>query len=507
MSSIVKKSLSRLPAILLPALLTLTGAASSCNSDSETTEQVAVTVSTVAVKDFYLQADDEVLDDLDSVFFSIDLTRGVIFNADSLPKGTDITRLIPVITFTASMSKAEIVMSGGSEESETVNYLENPSDSIDFSRDVTLNVTAIDGVNSYSYRIKVNVHEQEPDSMMWDQMAVTTLPSRLPQPKAQKCVDKGGTAYSIISESDNSLTLSVAADLFKAEWTKRQLSLPFTPDVASLDATDDNLWILDTDGALYSSDDGVSWTPTGENWESIIGPYGDCLLGIKDTPAGLSHCHYPAETDIADPAVDPEFPLSGRSAFKTIENQWAVKPTGLFIGGVKPDGSFSSATWAFDGNSWVALNVDGIPEICGATMAKYVIFKETGLTSPTIANNIWLAIGGKLADGSNNRTLYYSPDNGITWKKGSQLMQLPDYFPELYGADAIVSYTSLGADLSEAWTRSGGTWQRPGYTVNGFDITWKCPYIYIIGGTAPSGTLSDSIWRGVLARLAFTPVI
>lgn len=497
--------------MLLPALLTFMGVASSCNSKTETTDEVAVTVSTVAIKNFNLKADTKVLNKLDSVFFSIDLNRGVIFNADSLPKGTNITKLIPVITFTTGMSKAEIVMSGGSEESKTVNYLENPNDSIDFSRDVTLNVTAADGVNNYTYRIKVNVHEQEPDSMMWDKMAVADLPSRLPKPKAQKCVDKGGKAYSIISESDNSLTLSVSNDLFKSEWTKQQLSLPFTPDIASLDATDENLWILDSDGALYSSTDGKTWTATGEKWQSIIGPYGDCVLGIKDTPSGLSHCHYPAKAGIADPAVDPEFPLSGRSAFKTIETQWAVNPTGLFIGGVKPDGSFSSATWAFDGNAWVVLNADGIPAMNGTTMVKYVIFKETSLTKPTIANNIWLAIGGKLADGSNNRTLYYSPDNGITWKRGSQLMQLPDYFPELYGADAIVSDASLDADLSDAWTRaatrSGGTWQRPPYTIDGVDITWKCPYIYIIGGTDPSGALSDTIWRGVLARLAFTPII
>jgi len=487
------------------------GAASSCNSKTTTTEEVAVTVSTAAIKSFSLKADTKVINNLDSVFFSIDLNRGVIFNADSLPKGTNITKLIPVITFSTGMTKAEIVMSGGSGEAKTVNYLENPNDSIDFSRDVTLNVTAADGINNYSYRIKVNVHEQEPDSMMWDRLAVALLPSRLPQPKEQKCVEKGETAYSIISENDNSITLSVSDNLFMSEWTKEQLSLPFTPDIASFVATEGSLWILDSTGMLYSSADGKTWTPTGEKWVSLIGPYEDCVLGIKDTATGLTHCHYPDKAGIADPPVDPEFPLSGRSAFKAIESEWTAKPTGLFIGGVKPDGSYSAATWAFDGTSWVILNNGGIPALKGVTMTKYVIFKKTSLAKPTRANSIWLAIGGQLADGSNNRTLYYSPDNGITWKKGSQLMQLPDYFPELYGADAIVSETSLDADLSDAWTRadtrSGGTWQKPSYTINGTDISWKCPYIYIIGGTDNSGELSDSIWRGVLARLAFTPII
>ncbi|MDE6772923.1 MAG: hypothetical protein K2J49_10010, partial [Muribaculaceae bacterium] len=185
----MKKSLFRRNTMLLPAFLAIMGVAASCNSKETSSDDVAVTISTVAIKNFNLKADTKVIDKLDSVFFSIDLDHGVIFNADSLPKGTSIDKLIPVITFSTGMSKAEIVMSGGSEEEKKVDYLENPNDTIDFTRDVTLNVTAADGVNNYTYRIKVNVHEQEPDSLMWDKMAVAKLPSRLPSPISQKSVE------------------------------------------------------------------------------------------------------------------------------------------------------------------------------------------------------------------------------------------------------------------------------------------------------------------------------
>lgn len=36
--------------------------------------------------------------------------------------------------------------------------------------------------------------------------------------------------------------------------------------------------------------------------------------------------------------------------------------------------------------------------------------------------------------------------------------------------------------------------------------SWDCPYIYLFGGTDLTGTLNDSVWRGVLNRLTFKPL-
>ena len=49
--------------------------------------------------------------------------------------------------------------------------------------------------------------------------------------------------------------------------------------------------------------------------------------------------------------------------------------------------------------------------------------------------------------------------------------------------------------------------QRIPWQVEGGIITWECPYIYLIGGYGPDGKLYDTIWRGVLNRLTFTPII
>ena len=93
--------------IFLQLLALLVVTAVSCNSKEKDDEsEIVVTPAIVAIKNFKLNANDSVLAKLDSVFFSIDLNTGVIFNADSLPKGTNVSKLVATITFANTMSKA-----------------------------------------------------------------------------------------------------------------------------------------------------------------------------------------------------------------------------------------------------------------------------------------------------------------------------------------------------------------------------------------------------------------
>ena len=489
----------------------LLGSATSCNSKTEEIDEIAVTVSTVAVKSFTLQANSNVMANLDSVFFSIDLNEGVIFNADSLPVGTNVSRLIPVITFMTTMSKADIVVSEDGKDDTTYDYLTNATDSIDFTKKVQLKVTAYDQQTTYTYDLKVNVHNQKPDSLMWDQNAMTSLPSRNGKPAAQHTVTFKNQALSLIKESDDSFTIASSSNLFDGAWTKQEITLPFTPAIESLVATPDALWILDDAGKLYTSANGSDWTATGEEWASLIGPYMDCVLGVKSSENGLIHCHYPADSRIADPEMDPEFPLSGRSALVSIASEWAEMPTSFFVGGVKSDLSLSKATWAFDGTVWTRIDDNTAPALSSPAIFPYVANRRVSNIFRPYRASVWMLIGGKTADGSLNETVYYSYDNGITWRPTPELMQLPDYLPALEGSDGIVMETDLTANITDYWKTAtatrAGTWLTPEYTIDGYDITWKCPYIYLVGGRDTTGNLSDSIWRGVLARLRFTPLI
>ncbi len=508
---IVKKTTTRRISYLIPAAILLSGGISSCNKSTTPTDEVAVTISNVAVKNFNLKADTKVMANLDSVFFSINLESGVIFNADSLPKGTKISRLIPVITFANGLSKAEIVMSGGSEESKTVDYLKNPNDSIDFTRDVKLNVTAADGTNTYTYTIKVNVHKENPDSLIWDKLAVTNLPSRIANPVDQKTVERGDRVYTLIEESDGTYTWSSTESISESVWDKKEVNLPFAPAIKSLAATSDSFWMLDTDGLLYESADGLAWSSTGERWVTLIGSYLESVLGVKDAGGVMMHCHYPANPIIKDTEMAPDFPIYVRSELRTIETKWTEIPTALFVGGLTSAGVRSSHTWGFDGSTWTTIDSKPTPGLEGATLFKYTVYRKTSSAFKQVAYDAWVVLGGILDNGDYNRNLYISFDNGVSWRPGSSMMSLPDVFPKISEANAVVIDSQLDADLSDAWTVTPspdpGKMMKISYVTDGTEIMWDCPYIYILGGEMPGGTFSNAIWRGVLARLVFTPII
>ena len=105
----------------------------SCNEKTEDVE-IYLTPSNVAVTAFSLNEDDDVMANLDSVFFSIDLANGVIFNADSLPVGTKIDKLVTTIKYSSYVTKATINMENGETRTGEVDYLNSPTDSIDFTR-------------------------------------------------------------------------------------------------------------------------------------------------------------------------------------------------------------------------------------------------------------------------------------------------------------------------------------------------------------------------------------
>ena len=492
--------------ILLLAAIFIT----SCNEKTTETEEIAVTSSAVAIKEFHLTANAKVMSNLDSVFFSIDMDRGVIFNADSLPVGTDVSKLIPVITFANTMTKADLVFKKDNLADTTVNYLTNSTDSIDFTYPVTLNVTAANGTSTYTYLLKVNVHTQVPDSLMWNQLSYMQLPSRFPSPKEQKTVKFKEQAYSLIMEEDNSYTIAISSDIEKGEWEKQNLDLGFQPVLRSLTSSENSLWMLSENGDLYESVDGFVWNSTGASWIAIIGAYDNDLLGLTKEGEELMHCHYNGESSITDGKAATDFPISGFTTPGLIESEWYPLPTLMFTGGITSSGMISSSTWAYDGSTWARIDDVSAPALDGAMMVKYVIFRKTGQVFTQREFDAWLLLGGTLEDGTFNRDVYYSADNGVTWAKASAQLQLPDFMPSLEYADAIVFNSELNADLNSAWTRAGnssGVSTRSSYYLDGYEIYWDCPYIYIFGGKLPQGALSNEIWKGVLARLQFTPVI
>lgn len=506
---ISKKLLLPFAGLLTSLSMLLTTA---CNEDSSDTPYYVVP-SSVAVNGFSIKPDSKVLTGLDSVFFSIDLERGLIFNADSLPKGTNVSALIPIISLPSSVAKATIVMDGGTHRTGEVDYLKNSSDSIDFTGRVALELTSSEG-NSRVYQVKVNVHTMEPDSLWWGNTAISRLPSRLANPRGQRTVPAtdAGVA-SVIAESDGTYTFATCADPFGDVWSKRELSLPFIPDVRSFTCCGDSYYMLSDKGQLYVADaSGLTYSNVGVEaaWDCIVGAYGTTLIGMAGTGTQRHFVSWP-EGAVAG-SVPDGFPTDGFSSLMTVNSKWWDTPLGLLYGGTDVQGNVISAVWAFDGTSWADISNGGLPALSGAVMVPYFAYRRTDKSWVFNEYSVLMVLGGRDADGNLNRSMYVSYDNGVFWNKASDLMQMPEYIPGMYDLDAIVASTRMSGNFEpKGWTQTTTpdlpSWYKVNYVTDGYDVEWMCPYIYLYGGRDSAGHLYDTVWRGVIRRLTFMPLI
>lgn len=96
-------------------------------------------------------------------YFTIDQYRHEIYNTDSLPAGTDSTKVLLNVS----------TRNGGyvyvkSTASDSIFYL-NSTDSIDFTTNPRqLCVISTDGTSSVLYKVKINIHKELPQKMTWN---------------------------------------------------------------------------------------------------------------------------------------------------------------------------------------------------------------------------------------------------------------------------------------------------------------------------------------------------
>ena len=505
-------ALYKLPFYLL--FVALMSVAYSCNSTTEEYEVDTAPYASTAVKGFSLKADSKVLKNLDSVFFSIDLDNAQIFNADSLPVGTDVSRLLIDLSVDYASEISLYVPRPGKSDT-VINFIENPTDSIDFSNGpVKLHIVSLIGENKRDYTVKVNVHKMNPDSLYFNDVAYRALPSRFPTATItdQKTVVFGGKAYCLTARGTE-YGLAVSSNPGEENWEQLVCSFPVSVKVATFTACDNALYVLANSGELLRSTDGKSWERTGTVWHSITAGYGDRLLGVKLDSGRYYHVAYPS-SGTAVP-VDQDFPVSGNSATVVYSSKWSENAQAIICGGVTSGGSVTGSTWSYDGSVWAKVG-GGLPAASGYSVTKYTISQTDTTAWRNIQTEVLLAFGSRKGDGSIDRTVYVSKNMGITWSEGNSLLQLPECIASFYGADALVFSSTLTVSRSvSAWTAAPAVKLPSWYEIDRqwslsratAPITeWECPYLYIFGGKNSAGQVQPVIWRGAVNALTFKPL-
>lgn len=401
---------------------------------------------------------------LGQVVFTIDQLKGEIYNTDSMPYGTKINRkVICQLAFDDALPPSSVEFL---QEATGKRAVWRSTDSVDFSRPVRIYITSYDRTEAKTYTARLNVHQQKPDSMVWQLTKPLLGHGSILEERA---LADGGT-YCLFARTAEGLRVYRSADA--RTWTALTVSgLPAgkTLRVAQTTVFRHTYYIVATDGTLYRSADGASWT-------TVSGaPMIECLLGAVDT---VAHTIRPVALaaivrsgDVfrfasmnasgvwtTGDAVPTAFPMSG---FGSTSYEAAHYHHLLLVGGCRRDGNLTNQAWeTTDGHTWVCLNenmVSGLPALEGAAVALY-------------DGKIYL-VGGINASGTALHTLYRSSDRGATWTVGTSLVALPKAFRARGHAAPVVTTDS---------------------------------YLVLIGGRSTrEGAMMDEMWRGRINRLGY----
>lgn len=485
-------------------------ACSSSSSDDDFVELANPIANSVVVDSFRLVANDTILVGLDCVFFSIDLDRALIYNADSLPKGTDVSAL-QVTMGIGDASKAEIKMRAKSGNDTIINFLENSTEPINFSDGyVTLHLESYNTEYKRDYKIYVNVHKLDPDTLVWNQLSTGGIPSALASVDTQRTVEHQGKVLCFTKNASSFCLMTTEVPV--ADWTEESINIPNGARIESITSAESKLFILDADDNLYESTDmGASWIATGVKMSYIYGCVNDTAIGVRNDNGTYVHTTYPESTESITPNGCP---IKATSQALIYTTEWSTQPLMIVAGGIDAEGNAVGGTWGYDGTQWTETSIAGLPALESPVIVPYYTFKNNNFWNVTKAS-VLLAFGGYTADKQNNASVYVSYDFGFHWAKAPQMLQLPESFiPGAYSQALVIEEEhSTIAPASKYWSTPQALNLPAWYQLETASplatkpiTSWDCPYIYVFGGVDAVNGFNNRTYRGVINRLSFKPL-
>jgi hypothetical protein len=186
-----------------------------------------------------------------------------IENRDSLPYGSQLSRVIATIHFDGST----LAYREKGSNSEWTSY--NATDSLDLTKPLELFLTSNDNQSSRIYTLKVNVHQQEGDSLFWKQCDnnVAEL-TDMTDMKAFVLKDK----LFVLGQKTSGITLAERSSTeAEGEWTETPVTdLPATTDIQTLRQYEDMLYLSTNDGSIFSSADAKGWRQEGSTYSAPL---------------------------------------------------------------------------------------------------------------------------------------------------------------------------------------------------------------------------------------------
>lgn len=347
--------------------------------------------------------------------FVIDQNEGRIYNPDSLPAGTNISKVV-----------VKIGIDGYTlfTEGET-DAIWQEKDSLNFEKPIRFKVLSFANAYGRTYTAQINVHQQNPEEMNWQKME-----SNFPVIDAQKAVLHNENIY-VFAEQKDQVAMTMTATNDGKNWTALQaIDIPSKADYSSVMVWNNKFYIL-ADNQLYTSTNALNWIKV-ETEQTI-----SRLLANTDTDANKKLIAADMENYFIESEdginwnkhkMLPEGFPKAQSSFTSyaLDTNEGINRIILLEHHEEKNDSLTTAWMMLDtDNEWVDLICENpnyaCPRLENAAMIRY--------------NNNLYTFGGP---GQRNKTFqafsnfFQSEDNGISWKSTDENMVFPKSFEELY---------------------------------------------------------------------------
>ena len=429
---------------------------------------------------------------LDSVKFTIDQVNSLIYNKDSMPFGTVIDfKVLVDIEFDNPYGVNNFILIEA-----TGDTVQTVTDSVDFSAPVMIIVTAYDGVIKKTYEAKLNVHQVNPDTLVWEKYA-DILPGKSFQ--EMKTIQYDDVFYMYVLE--NSVYQLYRTDIRNMiDWEKLDLSgFPSHAKLSQMTRLADEWAVLSEEGVLYYSDNSRVWTPCdmdlnikavlGYLPESKISGRKDVLCCIAETDSVLYYVTIDKQRTITKGnEVAESFPLSG---FGQFHYETMYYPRLVIAGGRDSKDMLSDKAFAtMDGLTWASLTYP----------LTTFLSREAAVTF--YYDNNFFVIGGIDGSGKALKDVNYSKDQGISWHN---TYTVKVYVDETDDVDIVYEYDENADRYYYNDERAYYPMDKE-YMARGFSSVFidKNDFIWLFGGKATQDTnVLNEIWRGRINRLGF----
>ena len=354
--------------------------------------------------------------------FTIDQLQRTIENKDSLPLGSDVSKVLVKI----KADTRAIVYARRGENGELKDTIWNETDSLDLTNPVSFKVFAMNGMVGKPYVVTVNVHKQNPDTLEWNHFASPQFAAG--KLNRQKTMYLNDALYTFGTKSDGTPvveTLSINK-VGNNTW-KHVTNLPEGTNTYSFQAWRNCLFFV-ADGKLYkvNKETKPGYEQVGEldNLHSLVG-LGNIAANQEVLFAYNMDHKIIALNEDGSMALDKYFGFVENKVFSTIRLSSVCFPT-------RHNKTYTRTIVM--GNS---ANNDSICSVFGYTTNDdrwSVITMKEPATCPDLENISMISYDNKLyafGGGMSSKKIkpfehfYSSIDNGLTWQKVTSQMMFP----------------------------------------------------------------------------------